>query len=61
MSDSVLNGDLFRFYKNPDFKKVNPGKYEYKSGPKGNEKKQFFSELKLLSGWDIIPSKIASK
>ncbi|OHQ99665.1 glycerol phosphate lipoteichoic acid synthase, partial [Staphylococcus sp. HMSC077D09] len=38
MSDSVLNGDLFRFYKNPDFKKVNPGKYEYKSGPKGNEK-----------------------
>ena len=27
MSDSVLNGDLFRFYKNPDFKKVNPGKY----------------------------------
>ncbi|MDU3979662.1 MAG: polyglycerol-phosphate lipoteichoic acid synthase LtaS, partial [Staphylococcus epidermidis] len=28
MSDSVLNGDLFRFYKNPDFKKVNPGKYE---------------------------------
>lgn len=34
MSDSVLNGDLFRFYKNPDFKKVNPGKYEYKSGPK---------------------------
>ena len=39
MSDSVLIGDLFRFYKNPDFKKVNPGKYEYKSGPKGNEKK----------------------
>lgn len=39
MSDSVLNGDLFRFYKNPDFKKVNPGKYEYKSGPKRNEKK----------------------
>ena len=39
MSDSVLNGDLFSFYKNPDFKKVNPGKYEYKSGPKGNEKK----------------------
>lgn len=41
MSDSVLNGDLFRFYKNPDFKKVNPGKYEYKSGPKGNEKNSF--------------------
>lgn len=39
MSDSVLNGDLFRFYKNPDFKKVNPSKYEYKAGPKGNEKK----------------------
>lgn len=38
MSDSVLNGDLFRFYKNPDFKKVNPGKYEYKSGPKGDRK-----------------------
>lgn len=38
MSDSVLNGDLFRFYKNPDFKKVNPGKYEYKSGPKGTKK-----------------------
>lgn len=35
MSDSVLNGDLFRFYKNPDFKKVNPGKYEYKSGQIG--------------------------
>lgn len=41
MSDSVLNGDLFRFYKNPDFKKVNPSKYEYKSGPKGNEKNSF--------------------
>lgn len=39
MSDSVLNGDLFRFYKNPDFKKINPSKYEYKTGPKGNEKK----------------------
>lgn len=39
MSDSVLNGDLFRFYKNPDFKKVNPGKYEYKSGPKGKDRK----------------------
>lgn len=36
MSDSVLNGDLFRFYKNPDFKKVNPSKYEYKSGPSYN-------------------------
>lgn len=39
MSDRVLNGDLFRFYKNPDFKKINPSKYEYKPGPKGNEKK----------------------
>lgn len=39
MSDSVLNGDLFRFYKNFDFKKVNFGKYEYKLGLKGNEKK----------------------
>ncbi|MFI9579199.1 polyglycerol-phosphate lipoteichoic acid synthase LtaS [Staphylococcus capitis] len=39
MSDSVLNGDLFRFYKNTDFKKINPSKYEYKPGPKGNEKK----------------------
>ena len=24
MSDDVLNGDLFRFYNNPDFKKINP-------------------------------------
>lgn len=39
MNDSLLNGDLFRFYKNPDFKKVNPSKYEYKTGSKGNEKK----------------------
>ena len=38
MSDSVLNGDLFRFYKNPDFKKIDPSKYEYKTGPKGNQK-----------------------
>ncbi|PTI33283.1 polyglycerol-phosphate lipoteichoic acid synthase LtaS, partial [Staphylococcus warneri] len=36
MNDSLLNGDLFRFYKNPDFKKVDPSKYEYKPGPKGN-------------------------
>ncbi|PTL05737.1 polyglycerol-phosphate lipoteichoic acid synthase LtaS, partial [Staphylococcus haemolyticus] len=36
MSDNVLNGDLFRFYKNPDFKKIDPSKYEYKTGPKGN-------------------------
>ncbi|NBH30311.1 polyglycerol-phosphate lipoteichoic acid synthase LtaS [Staphylococcus warneri] len=39
MNDSLLNGDLFRFYKNPDFKKVDPSKYEYKTGQKGNEKK----------------------
>lgn len=39
MSDSVLNGDLFRFYKNPDFDKVNPSKYQYKTGPKGSQKK----------------------
>ena len=39
MNDSLHNGDLFRFYKNPDFKKVDPSKYEYKTGPKGNEKK----------------------
>ncbi|MCE5090558.1 LTA synthase family protein [Staphylococcus devriesei] len=38
MSDNVLNGDLFRFYNNPDFKKVNPSKYEYKTGPHGNQK-----------------------
>ena len=38
MSDNVLNGDLFRFYKNPDFDKINPSKYEYKTGPKGQEK-----------------------
>ncbi|MCU5745805.1 polyglycerol-phosphate lipoteichoic acid synthase LtaS [Staphylococcus sp. SQ8-PEA] len=40
MSDNVLNGDLFRFYKNPDFKKVKPSDYNYKSGPKGEEKKK---------------------
>lgn len=39
MSDNVLNGDLFRFYKNPDFKKVNPSKYKYETGPKANSKK----------------------
>lgn len=33
MSDDVLNGDLFRFYNNPDFKKINPSKYDYKIGP----------------------------
>ncbi|GGG89564.1 LTA synthase family protein [Staphylococcus pragensis] len=38
MSDDVLNGDLFRFYKNPDFKKVDPSKYDYKTGPNGNQK-----------------------
>ena len=29
---------MFRFYKNPDFKKIDPSKYEYKTGPKGNQK-----------------------
>ncbi|MGX0054777.1 lipoteichoic acid synthase [Staphylococcus hominis] len=38
MSDDVLNGDLFRFYNNPDFKKINPSKYDYKIGPYGNQK-----------------------
>ena len=38
MSDNVLNGDLFRFYNNPDFKKINPSKYDYKIGPHGNQK-----------------------
>ena len=38
MSDEVLNGDLFRFYNNPDFKKINPSKYDYKIGPHGNKK-----------------------
>ena len=38
MSDDVLNGDLFRFYNNPDFKKINPSKYDYKIGPHGNQK-----------------------
>mgnify|MGYP007020568861 FL=1 len=28
---------------------------------KGTKKNSFFSELKLLRSWDIIPSKIASK
>ncbi|WP_179134774.1 hypothetical protein, partial [Staphylococcus aureus] len=39
MSDNVLNGDLFRFYKIPDFKKENPSKYKYETGPKANSKK----------------------
>ena len=38
MNDSLLNGDLFRFYKNPDFKKVYPSKYEYETGPKVTRK-----------------------
>ncbi|MGW9941051.1 lipoteichoic acid synthase [Staphylococcus hominis] len=38
MSDDVLNGDLFRFYNNPDFKKINPSKYDYQIGPYGNQK-----------------------
>lgn len=43
MSDNVLNGDLFRFYKNPDFKKVNPSKYKYETGPKANSKNNIIS------------------
>ena len=39
MSDEVLNGDLFRFYNNPDFKKINPSKYDYKIGPHGNARR----------------------
>ncbi|RIM03434.1 LTA synthase family protein [Staphylococcus chromogenes] len=38
INDEILNGDLMRFYKNPDFKKVNPRDYNYKAGPKGKEK-----------------------
>ena len=38
MSDEVLNGDLFRFYNNPDFKKINPSKYDYIICPHGNQK-----------------------
>lgn len=38
MSDKVLNGDLFRFYDNPDFDKVNPADYKYPTGPKANQK-----------------------
>lgn len=32
MSDSLLNGDLLRFYDNKEFKKINPADYEYKDG-----------------------------
>ncbi|MDK9862623.1 polyglycerol-phosphate lipoteichoic acid synthase LtaS [Staphylococcus equorum] len=39
MIDDLINGDLLRFYDNPDFEKVKPSEYEYKPGPKGNEKK----------------------
>ncbi|ARJ51251.1 polyglycerol-phosphate lipoteichoic acid synthase LtaS [Staphylococcus lutrae] len=37
-SDKVLNGDLFRFYKNPDFNKIKPTDYKYQPGPKGEPK-----------------------
>ncbi|MEB6569985.1 polyglycerol-phosphate lipoteichoic acid synthase LtaS [Staphylococcus auricularis] len=37
-SDKILNGDLFRFYDNPDFDKVKPSDYNYPPGPKGSEK-----------------------
>ena len=39
MSDDVLNGDLLRFYDNPDFDKVKPSNYKYETGPQGQEKK----------------------
>ena len=38
MSDDVLNGDLLRFYDNPDFDKVKPSNYKYETGPQGQEK-----------------------
>ena len=37
MSDSVLNGDLLRFYDNPEFKKVKPSDYKYEAGPLANK------------------------
>ncbi len=38
VSDKILNGDLFRFYKNPDFNRVDPSKYKYPQGPKADIK-----------------------
>ncbi|TDM03647.1 polyglycerol-phosphate lipoteichoic acid synthase LtaS [Macrococcus carouselicus] len=32
MSDSLLNGDLLRFYNNKDFKEINPADYDYPNG-----------------------------
>ncbi|MDG0821778.1 MAG: polyglycerol-phosphate lipoteichoic acid synthase LtaS [Staphylococcus equorum] len=40
MSDDLINGDLLRFYDNPDFEKVKPSEYEYKPGPKSKEQKE---------------------
>ncbi|OEK69157.1 glycerol phosphate lipoteichoic acid synthase [Staphylococcus equorum] len=40
MSDDLINGDLLRFYDNPDFEKVKPSEYEYKPGPKAKEQKK---------------------
>lgn len=37
INDEILNGDLMRFYKNPDFKKVDPRDYHYEAGPKGKD------------------------
>ncbi|UXR72009.1 MULTISPECIES: polyglycerol-phosphate lipoteichoic acid synthase LtaS [unclassified Staphylococcus] len=37
VSDKILNGDLFRFYDNPDFNKVDPTKYKYEAGSKGEK------------------------
>lgn len=32
LSDSLINGDLLRFYKNPEFKAIDPMKYSYDNG-----------------------------
>ncbi|MDG0842749.1 polyglycerol-phosphate lipoteichoic acid synthase LtaS [Staphylococcus equorum] len=40
MSDDLINGDLLRFYDNPDFEKVKPSEYEYKPGSKAKEQKE---------------------
>ncbi|HLR20165.1 MAG TPA: polyglycerol-phosphate lipoteichoic acid synthase LtaS [Staphylococcus sp.] len=40
MSDNVINGDLLRFYDNPDFEKVKPSEYKYKPGPEAQGSKK---------------------
>lgn len=32
MSDALINGDLLRFYNNPEFKKIDASKYHYDNG-----------------------------